>query len=216
MMSLAELYAEAKTWQQGIGALMGFMGLMIAALWNFKLNRRRDAALRLEEMKSVAAALYGEMRMLRARVAATGQAVARLHVALGFNGRHSVKFDSHFVEANKLPDVTLYKALASKFGLLPPDLLIPIISFYENVLAVETWLPKMGDDPSRGYVYSPLHLLEPARDAVVQIVPALQKIEGLIGVPTPGRAGPLDIERLEGVIAWEAEQQRISAEQDPA
>jgi hypothetical protein len=105
-MSLPELNAEARIWKQGIGSLMGFMGLMIAALLNFKLDRRRDAALRDEEMKSVTAALYGEIRMLRVRVAAPAQAIASLHVALGVNARHSIKFDNHFVEANRLPAIT--------------------------------------------------------------------------------------------------------------
>lgn len=35
-------YQELKTWQTGIGALLGFTALMSAALWNFHLNRVRD------------------------------------------------------------------------------------------------------------------------------------------------------------------------------
>jgi hypothetical protein len=111
-MSLPELYSEAKTWQQGIGALMGFVALMTAALWNFKLNRRRDAALREEELRSVVAALYGEIRLLRAWAAEVAQSVATVHIAQGFGGHYAVKFDRHFVDANKMPEATLYKVLA--------------------------------------------------------------------------------------------------------
>jgi hypothetical protein len=44
----------------------GICSLDDCALWNFKLNRRRNAALREEELKSVVAALYREIRLLRA------------------------------------------------------------------------------------------------------------------------------------------------------
>ena len=59
------IYQEAKTWQTAIGSIFGFGALMVAALWNFHLNRRRDTALRREEIHSVAAAIYGEILLLR-------------------------------------------------------------------------------------------------------------------------------------------------------
>jgi len=52
-------YQELKTWQTGLGALLGFVALMIAALWNFRLNRQRDADLRRDEARAVAAAING-------------------------------------------------------------------------------------------------------------------------------------------------------------
>jgi hypothetical protein len=58
------IYEELKTWQQGVGALIGFVALMGAAWWNFHLNRRRDAALRNEEARAILAALYGEIVVL--------------------------------------------------------------------------------------------------------------------------------------------------------
>ena len=45
----SEFYSELKGWQTAIGSLLGFIALMVAALWNFRLNRRRDAALRADE-----------------------------------------------------------------------------------------------------------------------------------------------------------------------
>jgi hypothetical protein len=210
-MSPTDWYAEAKTWQQGIAAFVGFMALMIAALWNFHLNRRRDAALRDEEAKSVAAALYGEIRHLRGRVAAVARAVANVHIANG-TGSHSIKFDEHFVEAYKMPEPTLYKALAPKFGLLPSNLLIPIAAFYENVFAVSAWLPKMGDHPTRGYSYSPLEVLNPAHAAVTKIVPTLKRIERLIDVPAHEAVGPLDLGRADAVIEMEEEWRQSASE----
>lgn len=202
-MSLVELYAEAKTWQQGIGALLGFLGLMVAALYNFRLNRRRDAALREEEMKAVAAALYGEMRVLRKRVAQCARAVADLYIAQGLDARSIMKFDNHFFEANKLPDTVLYEALAPKFGLLAADLLIPIASFYERVSEVAEWLPRMGSDPTRGYSYDVRCVLLPARAAVIDSVPVLRKLEELIGVATGERVEVLPLGAVDDVIAMQ-------------
>ena len=210
-MSPTEWYAEVRTWQQGIAALIGFTGLMIASLWNFRLNRRRDTALRDEEIKSVAAALYGEIRHLRVRVATVARAVANVHIANG-TGRHTIKFDEHFVEAYRMPEPTLYKALASKFGLLPADLLIPIAVCYAHVLEVASWLPKMADHPTRAYSYSPLEVLNPAHAAVTKIAPTLVKIERLIGVPTDATVEPPDLGQAEAVIEMEEEWRRITAE----
>jgi hypothetical protein len=70
------LYVEAKQWQAGIAALLGFLGLIFAALFNFRLNRRRDAQLRSEEMISVASALYGEILLLRDELAQLARTVA--------------------------------------------------------------------------------------------------------------------------------------------
>ena len=72
------LYAEAKQWQTGIGALLGFLALMGAALFNFYLNRRRDARLQREEMVSVAAALYGEILLLRKELALLASAARQV------------------------------------------------------------------------------------------------------------------------------------------
>lgn len=202
-MSLLELYAEAKTWQQGIGALLGFLGLMIAALFNFKLNRRRDARLREEEMKAVAAALYGEMRLLRARVAKVARAVARTYITQGLDGRSGIRFDSHFFEAHKMPEATLYKSLAPRFGLLSADLLIPIASFYEHISEVAAWLPRMGDDPTRGYSYDVRYVLEPARDAVIESASVLRNLEDLVGVPVAGRVKPLSLGDIDDVISMQ-------------
>lgn len=213
-MSVPEWYSEAKTWQQGIAALLGFGGLMVAALWNFRLNRRRDAALREEEMKSVAAALYGEIRLLRVRAAEIARAVANVHIAQGVDARHAIKFDKHFVEVHALPEAILYKALAPKFGLLPSDLLISISSFYENIYAIRLWLPQMIEDPTRGYTYGPLAVLSPARNAAIDVVPALRRIENWIGVPAPQTISNVDLGQAESVIAWEEDFRRTIAEQD--
>jgi hypothetical protein len=119
-MTQLEIYGELKTWQQGIAALIGFVALITAALWNFRLNRKRDAAFRREEAHAVAAALYGEMRLLRVRAADAAKAIASVHIRTSVDGRSAVKFDKHFADANKLPEPTLYTALASKFGCCRP------------------------------------------------------------------------------------------------
>ncbi|WP_161816544.1 hypothetical protein [Steroidobacter agaridevorans] len=196
------MYAELKTWQPGLAALLGFTGLIVAALWNFSLNRRRDAALRREEANSVAAALYGEMVLLRARAAQVGRSVAKVHVRAG-TGRTIIGFDKHFVEAHKLPEPALYKALASKFGLLPSHLVVSITAFYENIQMIGFWLAQLPKQDDRPYSYSPLYVLRPARDAVHNVVPALSEIEAMIGVAK--QHTHLDISDVENVIAFEEE-----------
>ncbi len=64
-----EWYAELKSWQSGIAAILGFIALIVGALFNFRLNRRRDAGLRNDGTLGVAAALYGEILLMRERMA---------------------------------------------------------------------------------------------------------------------------------------------------
>jgi hypothetical protein len=125
-------YEELKGWQGGIGSVLGFGALMVAALWNFHLNRRRDARLREEEALSIAAALYGEIVLLRKEVAALARALALAHINQGTQRYPGLTIDKHLVEAHKLSEPLLYNALAAKVGLLSPDLVVAIIEFHQN------------------------------------------------------------------------------------
>lgn len=57
-----------KSWQQGIGALVGFVALAGAALINYALMRRRDARLRREYADGLRVALIGELHHLERRL----------------------------------------------------------------------------------------------------------------------------------------------------
>ena len=76
-----ELYNELKGWQTGISSIFGFGALIIAALWNFNLNRRRDAELKNDEALSVATALYGETLLLRKEVGRLAKVVASIEIS---------------------------------------------------------------------------------------------------------------------------------------
>ena len=196
------LYEELKGWQGGIGALLGFIALIVGALWNFHLNRRRDAALRAEEVISIAAALYGEIVLLRMEVAALARAVANVSISIGTERDPIIKFDRHFIAAHgNISEAVLYKALAGKLGLLPAELIVAITEFHKNIQEVRNGLPLLIDDPTRGYVYGASQVLIPARDAVFGITPALRAIERMANMPKPETA--IDLGRAEGVIELE-------------
>jgi hypothetical protein len=197
------LYDEMKGWQSGIGALFGFVALIVGALWNFRLNRRRDAALRTEEAISVAAALYGEIVLLRMEVAALARAVSRVAVSIGTQRNPIIKFDKHFMDAHVVSEAILYKALAAKLGLLPAQLIIAITEFHNNIQQVRNALPLLIDDPTRGYVYGASNVLVPARDAVLDIVPAMRIIEQMAKMPE--RETAIDLGHTEGIIAQDQE-----------
>jgi hypothetical protein len=194
-------YDELKSWQGGISSLLGFGALLVGALWNFRLNRRRDAALRSEEAVSVAAALYGEILLLRVEAADLARAAALVHVSTGNERDPAIKFDAHFVAAHVISEPMLYKALAPKLGLLPSELIIGITSFHKNIQEMKNWLPLLIDNPERKYNYGVSHVLVPARDAVYDIIPTLRRIEQLAAIVQPANA--LDLGQAEGIIAME-------------
>ena len=195
------MYEELKDWQSGLGALIGFLALILAAQRHFKLNRQRDHELREQETLSVMAALYGEILLLRNDAARLAEGVANAYVARGTQRHPTIKFDQHFLDANKLSDPLLYKALAPKLGLLPADLVIAVTQFHNNFESARSWLPLLVDDDTRGYRHSVLYVLIPARDAVRTIVPALRRMETFLSIAEP--AGDPDLNMTDSVIDLE-------------
>ncbi len=104
------------------GSVFGLIALVIGALFNFRLNRKRDALLREDEARAISAALYSEMVLIRAELARTARLIANLQMREG-------KFDKHLMERVRLQDPLLYKALAGKLGLLDPKLVLGITAF---------------------------------------------------------------------------------------
>ena len=196
-MSLGAIYNELKGWQTGISSIFGFGALIVAALWNFNLNRRRDTELRGEEALSVATALYGEILLLRKEVASIAKTVASMEMS------HRRKVDKQFLEAHPLSDALLYKALAPKIGLLNPDLIIGITEFHQAFQEVKNSLPLLLDKPDRQYSYSSLTVLILARNAVRNIQPTLSKIEGLALISKS--AENIDLGDVDDVIEIEQE-----------
>lgn len=194
-------YEELKGWQTAIGSVLGFVALIAGALWNFHLNRKRDAFLRKEETHSIAAALYGEIILLRHEAASLARAVAKVHIDVGTRRDPITKFDRHFVEAHTLSEPLLYKALASRIGLLEAELIIAITEFHKNYQQAKVWLPLLIENSERKYNCSCLSVLVPASSAVKDIIPALRKIEIMISLPTPAKDP--DLGAAEDVIEME-------------
>ena len=178
---MAEFYSEMKSWQGAIGSLLGLIALLLGAFWNFHLNRRRDAELRSQEAQSIAAALYVEIIHIRKAVAVLANRYAHRYSQLGV-GRTRREVDDHFVAELKLPEPTLYNALAAKVGYLPAPLVSAIVRFYSDAYVAEWYLAKMRPDDTRGYTYDPRHVLDPAKEAVEGITSHLRTMEALLGI----------------------------------
>lgn len=201
---MAEVWAFLTSQNPATTFLFGLIALMIGALFNSHLNRRRDDWLRAQEAKAVAAALYGEILLLRREVATIARLIAKTYWAeQGSIKRTSLRFDATFLERNTLSDPVLYHALAAKLGLLPPDLVLAITEFQANYKALRDWMPKLVENEERGFSYSVLSALNPARDAVTKVVPALRKIEKQLGLMTSGEDP--DIKEVVDVIDIEEE-----------
>lgn len=194
-----EIYTEIKGWQSAIGSVLGFGALIAGALFNFRLNRKRDALLRHEEVLSIASALYGEIVLLRRAVARMANAVGNRYIRHGFNGDSPI--DRHFIEQFALPKPNLYPALASKVGMLPSQLALEVVQFYSRVEEAELWLPRMQEDDERAFSYGVKYVLDPAIDAVTGVTPALRLIEEMAGIadqaPMPDIKNALDAQEYE-------------------
>lgn len=182
-MDWSVVYAEFKGWQGAIGSVLGFIALICGALFNFRLNRKRDERLRNEEIVAVACALYGEIVILRQSVARMANAVGAHHLRYGVYGGDPI--DTHFIEQFELPMPKLYPALASKVGMLQNQLALEVVRFYARVEEAETWLPLLKEDRERPHSYGVNSVLDPAVSAVIGVTPALRIIEDMAGIAEP-------------------------------
>lgn len=187
-------YTELKSWQGVIGSGFGFGALICGALFNARLNRNRDRALRKEEAISLAAALYGEIVLLRLEAAHVARWVSHGRV-------RDKELKPHDLEALSLSEPMLYKAIATKIGLLDTDLVVAITEFHKNFQEVRTWLPLLVHTEERSPIWSETAVLKPAVDAVNGILPALRKIERIASIDRP--AADLDLGHAEALIETE-------------
>ena len=200
----SQVYVELKGWQSGIGAIIGFGGLVGGALFNAHLNRKRDERLRDDEAKAVASALYGEIALQRRSIARMANAVAHRYVNHGV-GKHrgDEPFDRHLLEQIALPALRLYPALAAKIGLLPAQLALEVVRFYARAEEAQTWLHRLPSDPDRPFTYSVNYVLDPALEAVTGVLPALRLMEGIAGIPTeeesPDIKFALSVQEMENI-----------------
>jgi hypothetical protein len=96
-----------------------------------------------------------------------------------------------------------YRALAPKIGMLSPDLILGITQFHQNFQETKVSLPLLIGNPDRKYSYSVLTVLKPARDAVENIRPTLDKIERMALIMKPAES--IDLGHVEHVIEMEEE-----------
>ena len=166
-------WQEVKSWQPLIAALFALVGLIGGALFNSYLNRRRDRVLRSEETLAVSTALYGEIILMRERLALMAKVLSyREHLG-------ETEINDQFVKDYSPSDPVLYPALASKIGLLSHDLVLDITRFYENFQTAKDNLPLLVESETRPTPYHVVTVLRPAVNAIYDVRTALRKIERL-------------------------------------
>jgi len=207
---MMDFYIELKGWQGAIGSVLGFVALIAGALFNFRLNRKRDERLRNEEIVSIACALYGEIVILRQSVARMANAVGYRYIRHGFRGDQPI--DKYFLEQFAIPKPKLYLALASKVGMLQSQLALEVVQFYVRVEDAKTWLPRLQDDCERPYIYGVKYVLDPAIDAVIGVTPALRIIEKMAGIMD--EAGMPDLKKALDAQEFENMQNEAHGERD--
>lgn len=117
-------------WQQAIGALIGFLALAAAALFNAHLNRRRDDRLKRDESALLALSLVAEVKAI----------VVQLQAIQRFNEKVAIKTPIDAARKLKtitLPAETVYPHLVMKIGLLPADTAVSVTHFYGMLAALK-------------------------------------------------------------------------------
>lgn len=169
---LAPTIETLQEWQEGIAILAGFLLLVLAVLFNGRITRRREAERRRNETRAVLAALYGEIVVLRAKIAVVTRLVADKAM------RHSDLGDQ-FVAENMPPPPVLFERLVDEVGVLPSSYVLRIISFYASYEEARSGLRMLA--PHNGLSYSATTFLNPALMAVQESEPMLRHMEAEVG-----------------------------------
>jgi hypothetical protein len=111
-----------------MGSALGLVALLLGALFNAYLNRRRDDALRDADRKALAAALHTEL--------------STLHRALTLNAQRLKDKPPDPEHGFMVPQLTVrvFPELISKIGLLPPETLQHVMDAY---LVTQQYLERM-------------------------------------------------------------------------
>lgn len=183
-----------------MGAVLGFGALTWGALYNYRLGRKRDDAIREKETLSVALGLYSEISLISRELSKLANAVGRWSLR---NGQFADGVPRHFSESFVLPDPTLFKALAPKFGMLPPAVLMPVARFYGYYGEALGHFPRILEDKEREIGYGVEWFLEPAINAIDEVQLALREIERLGEIPEPAPIPDLKMAREAKVLQEE-------------
>lgn len=190
-MSFHGVLNELRGWQSFLGSALGFGGLILGALFNAHLNRKRDDRLRNAEAITIALSLYGEINLLRSDIAAMASGIGGWFLT---RGAHGDDLPDYFREIYQVREASLYKALASKIGMLNPEILLPITQFYSDYETAIGHFPKLFKNKGRAVTYGPEWVLSPAIRAVEEVERAIRRIEQLghiaprSNTPSTGRA----------------------------
>jgi hypothetical protein len=195
-------FADLQPWQSAIGSFLGLIAIFIAASLGFRFNGKRDAYLRQEEARSIAAALYAEAVMLQRLTARMANLVARRHLDSGLGRRHE-GFDSHFFELVPMPPAPIFAGLSSQIGKLPSEILLGLVQFHAAYEDAKYWLPQLEDRTDRPFSYSVLSVLRPALTAVEGVQTTLQEIEQFARIPQHSELP--DLKSARDAFEWEEE-----------
>ena len=171
---IQDIGTELKNWQTGLGALIGLVSLAFVAWYNFYLNRRRDRELREAEAKSVAAAIYSEIILLRGQLALLAKIVANVDQS-----------DKEFVDLRadvyRPSEPVIFPCLAGKLGNLDPDLVVGISKFFSDLEEATRSLDVLTiahDSPQ----FACTVVLQPAVSGVQEVRPVLEKMQDMLGM----------------------------------
>ena len=171
--SFEEFAAVVRDWQEGIAILTGFLLLVVAYVTNARITRRREAERRLNETRAILAALYGEIVVLREKVAVVARLVADKAM------RHQADLGEQFISENMPPAPVLFERLVDKVGVLPSAYVLRIISFYASYEEARSGLRMLA--PHNGLSFAATTFLNPAIMAVRETEPMLRRMESEVG-----------------------------------
>jgi hypothetical protein len=162
-----------------LGLAGGFFTLVVGALINAGLNRRRDDRLRREDQRAVATALRAELEGLRRTLSDAAEAVSQ---------EGYLKSDEQVNVPDLAQSIQIMPAVVSKFGLLDGTIISAVVDAYGMVEEYSAKLLLLGGRPGvtpdnfRRYVALPPDRLVPLARLNIVTAEVIQKAIVQLGI----------------------------------
>jgi hypothetical protein len=114
------------------GSSFGLLAILVGALFNARLNRKRDERLREEDRIALASTLYAELAGIRRTLTDNAKQLVSRPPAGGF--------------VTPKPTITIYPQVLTKFGLLKSDTVRRVLDAY---ILTEQYLVHLRSNPRR-------------------------------------------------------------------
>ena len=173
---------ELRNWQTAFGAMLGFIGVIVASRVNAGHARKKAAEDRETEAKAIATALYAEMFHLRRRAIAVANEIGR-RVMIGSPLMVQQTLHNYRPIEFAIPEGIVFKGLVDEIGMLNSRMIFSLVHFHSALDDARAGLKRLEEKPHYDGPDAVHAILRPIADAAAASADGMQSIGKFTSLP---------------------------------